>query len=424
MAIQNITLNGYNLQDSTVLTRKLDHQNISIDQSKLKIPHRDGAKQTNYSYSGRTIMIEGMLSSVTASGLDGKLDEFKKNIIGAMAVNLDFDYEGTTRRYVVNVKNVALPKEHYNLTMSPFSIECEAINPPFGLDTVSVSGITSTTLVSGTITGTTVISGTANPRPLIRFVVNTASTLTDIEFKNNTTATSIKISPTSFSNNDIVEIDTDLYTVNMNNAPVNFTGTLPTFTPGTNNWQISLYTTASGTSIDVQQTADTSQDFDVHAATTLAQTFTPATSGNFNQIDLKLDKYNSPTDDLTVNVKSGSLGGSGVLVATTTISRNNISTTAGWVSAIFSTPFALTAGTTYYIEITAFNTARSAGIFAWFADYINNPYANGKAYASTDYGNTYYTLNSSAADYCFKLYKTSGSSAKVGYGMQYTRRYL
>ena len=134
--VQNIMLNGYNLQSSTVITSKFDHEGIGIDQCKLKLPHRAGEKFIAYTYASRKITLEGHIVNQTSSDQDNNIDLLKQSTLGAMAVPLTFDYAGGSlnRKYNVNVVNVILPRDYYTLTYIPFSIEVEAVDPPYAQD--------------------------------------------------------------------------------------------------------------------------------------------------------------------------------------------------------------------------------------------------------------------------------------------------
>ena len=179
---QNIILNGYNLQSSTVITSKFDHEGIGIDQCKLKLPHRAGEKFIAYTYASRKITLEGHIVNQTSSDQDNNIDLLKQSTLGAMAVPLTFDYAGGSlnRKYNVNVVNVILPRDYYTLTYIPFSIEVEAVDPPYAQDLVSTNAYSTT--ISGTISSNFTIYGSANPRPKVTLTVTTKGTLSSFTF--------------------------------------------------------------------------------------------------------------------------------------------------------------------------------------------------------------------------------------------------
>lgn len=260
---QAITLNGYNLQSDTVFTESINHEQVVRDMAKVKIPHRDGEKLVSSTYGSRPIPIQGKIIVASISGMDGKIDEMKAALINSLGVNLDLDYAGTTRRFVVNVRSIAFARQYYSNTMVPFSIDCEAVNPPFGQGLTTVSGYFSTTQ-SGTWSATTsginatqnmTVSGTANPQPQITFTVNVSGSLRGFQVYNVTTNSSIYITTGTTTAADKFIINTKDYTVKKNGATfTTYSGIFPTFQPGVNQLLITAYGTAPdfayGTSVE------------------------------------------------------------------------------------------------------------------------------------------------------------------------------
>lgn len=97
-------------------------------------------------------------------------------------------------------------------------------------------------------------------------------------------------------------------------------------------------------------------------------------NGNVNAVLLKLTKFGNPTDNLTIEIRSGSQVGT--LLASSTIAGTSAPATPTEVIFTMNATVTMTAGTTYFIVMT-----RSGG---WSAsDYYQivsngaNPYANG-----------------------------------------------
>ena len=245
---QNITLNSYSLQSANIVTSKIDHEGIGIDESQVKIPHRDGEKLVSFTYGIRKITLEGNVIGSSIQDLDSQIDTLKKNVMGVTG-NLDIDYNGTTRRYSVHVQNIIITRDFYNLTIVPFRIECEAVNPSFGQDTASTNCYNDTA-VSGTFSAGNIItnfsatiSGSVNPQPIITFTVNVAGSITGFYLQNTTTNTGLNVIPSApINNSDVYVIDTSAYTITKNGIPLTtFSGTFPTFNLGTNNFVLNVY---------------------------------------------------------------------------------------------------------------------------------------------------------------------------------------
>lgn len=77
-------------------------------------------------------------------------------------------------------------------------------------------------------------------------------------------------------------------------------------------------------------------------------------------------------------------------------------TSPAWNKIEFASPVALTAGTTYYLKITAL-TGSTNDVFRWYVTYNSNPYSDGAAY-----------FNSTTAtnhDHDFRIHGVEGAGA-------------
>ena len=241
---QSITLNGNSIQSPNIISAHLVHENVQIDEGKVKIPHRHGEKLVSYTYSTKAITIDGSILNTTASGTDLTVD-LLKSYMGLQAVPLVFDYAGGSqnRQYTVNVLNVAFPRDYFHLTYVPFSMSLEACNPPFAYDTASTNQYLTTT--SGTLSASLTMGGTAPAAPII--TLTALGTLSGLAFNNTTTNTQINITVTTASGN-VISIDTNNYTVNLNGNPyTTYSGVFPTFLNGSNNFTVTPTGTAKYT---------------------------------------------------------------------------------------------------------------------------------------------------------------------------------
>lgn len=106
------------------------------------------------------------------------------------------------------------------------------------------------------------------------------------------------------------------------------------------------------------------------------QSFTAGTD-SIAAVALYLKKTGSP-GTLTVDIRTSI---SGTVIASTTIAASSVATSYGLVTATFSSPVALTSGSTYYIvATTAANNATNN--YQWGAQ-SGNPYSGGQAYQNT-----------------------------------------
>jgi hypothetical protein len=133
--------------------------------------------------------------------------------------------------------------------------------------------------------------------------------------------------------------------------------------------------------------------------TAVAQTFTPAISGERHYMNVYLGKTGTPTGRIWAEIRttSTSTPTSTVLATSDKLDVSVISTAANhFIRFVFRTPVTLTAGTMYALVITGDWTASDVNYAHWRADTSAPPYAGGAGYA-LNAG----TWVATAADYLF-----------------------
>ena len=246
--MQSILLNGVNFNSSVIITSKINHETLGIDEAKLKIPHRSGEKFINYTYASRQITLDGYFKTLTQaqSGnvLDQLIDSIKTSVMGKMGVPLVVGYAGTTRTYNVNVKNFVTTRDSYTITYVPFHLDLEAVDPPFGMgpQLTALNNYTISGSSLYTISGITV-SGTNSPQPVLRFHVSVAGDATDFGFTANGLTFRIGIDGTVYTGDYV--IDTFNNQVTYNGDPIASwafysQGTYPSFVVGSNVLQVDI----------------------------------------------------------------------------------------------------------------------------------------------------------------------------------------
>lgn len=250
MSVQGITLAGVSLQTAPFVVSKFVHEGTAIDESKIKIPHRPGEKMVAFTPASKAITLEGYIYDTSVSALDGDVDTLM-SLYGLQGVSLQYDYNGQTgtlgRVYTVNVLNITIPRDYYNLTAVPFTIKCEAINPPYQQSPIQLTSYVAA-VVSGTYSTTTsglvsnissAILGTATPIPYINFTVNVPGSLSSLQFTNLTTNTGMIVQLPTVVSGSQIQIDTTNFQVNFNGAKITtYSGTFPLFQIGTNNYTV------------------------------------------------------------------------------------------------------------------------------------------------------------------------------------------
>ena len=251
MSVVNILYNSYDLQTTadsanTILTKdiiekKLPEKIINLKQDTI----RDGFSVIDVQYTNKIITLSGWLISDTAANLRTLTDNFK-NYLRPNEKNLDIETYGGSpayRRYVCSCQSIDVPEEHWQTTQVPYA--AEFLCNPFG----KATSVTTVNLNSGSnITSTPYnespsITGTYKCKPTITITVVSETDLTAIKFENTTNLDWIQVAR-SFSAAEVLTINCESETVQVDGSNVDFTGVFPRFDPGTS--VLSTTTTDSG----------------------------------------------------------------------------------------------------------------------------------------------------------------------------------
>ncbi|HEC63655.1 MAG TPA: hypothetical protein ENI23_00010 [bacterium] len=256
---QDIKYNNNSFQttasaSATILTRDIQYRGIAAKNLNImEDTIRDGWKLVDEHYSNKTIHISGWLISDTGDNLKTLVDNVK-GYLRETEKNLDIETyggSGVYRRYVATPQNFEVQEEHWNITQVPFT--CEFMCQPFNKET-------STTTVDlnsgGAISGSpyneaVVLTGNYKAKPIITITVNSETDFTVFKWDNTTNSDWLQVA-TAFSAADVLVINCEIETVELNGTAIDFTGVFPNFDPGTNN--LTLTMTAAAFNIDVSFT--------------------------------------------------------------------------------------------------------------------------------------------------------------------------
>lgn len=154
---------------------------------------------------------------------------------------------------------------------------------------------------------------------------------------------------------------------------------------------------------------------------------TSGSSKSVGLIKLWLKKVGTPSDTLTLRVETSSAGDpSGTLAnvnATADVSESSLSTSYGWITFTYSTPFSIGSSTVYHLVLSTDRSQSDTDYVVWGADSSSPSYANGimHSYASSTWSDI------SGTDAIFELFEAgtqfdeplsvgsvSGDSAEIG----------
>ena len=251
MSSVNILYNSYSLQDVSVAAsqrlttniqyNQLPDKNISLKQDTI----RDGFDILSTQYSQKTITANGWLISDSGSNLKTLIDNFKNNL-RPKEQNLDIETyggSGVYTRWTATTQNIVIPEEHYQITQKPFEVSflCE----PFGKATTSttINLNSGNNIAASPYNEAISITGTYKAEPVITITVVSETTMTVIKFDNTTTGDWLQVAR-SFSAGEVLVIDCENETVQVDGTDVDFTGVFIGCDPSTNN--ITITTTDGG----------------------------------------------------------------------------------------------------------------------------------------------------------------------------------
>ena len=129
----SIIYNDYNLQTDYIVTNKITVDNFpSVDYEDFNLPRADWMWFLSKFYRSRNIEITWFLKHNTELDLQNLIDELKMNL---SKTNWIFKYitNSEYRQILANCIDVNIPKDHYNITLVPFTIQLKTLESYFYL---------------------------------------------------------------------------------------------------------------------------------------------------------------------------------------------------------------------------------------------------------------------------------------------------
>lgn len=215
-----------------IATNKIEHTDVPDKLASLyALADTDGSSIPSINYPSRKISIGGAIAGSTQDDLDSRIDTFKGYFRGK-DLNLDIDYNGTTRRYVATPNTVSV-KRQQKANYAEFAVEFICTNP-FGLDTSTTSLINSLNYTSASLTSTPTIGGTAPFQlPVFTITIDSLTGAGDyVQISNDNNDQQILLYGLGLANGDVIVIDCAERTVTVNGDEVNYYGTFLELPPG------------------------------------------------------------------------------------------------------------------------------------------------------------------------------------------------
>lgn len=240
----NLEFEGFSLQDTEHISTLIDAWSAPTRELvTFNIPRADGGGWNGDYFRKREVVVSGIIQKDTAAELNTELDTFKK----AMTVSQGYLYvkvNDEMRRIIATLQNtheMFKRREGYHITFTPFDLNFLALEPMFhGLDYTST---TFEDVADLSYPAEVEVEGTYRAQPVIVIILQVATGVTDVTFLNNTNSDEITVSA-SFVDGDVIVIDSENKSVQINGVEVDYDGIFPELDIGTNEFTIDVTGTA------------------------------------------------------------------------------------------------------------------------------------------------------------------------------------
>lgn len=364
-----LTFDGVSLLTTNIRTRYVKHESAPDREiTRLAIARRDGSIFVTQRYGEKVIRLAGTIKGSSQADLETRVDSFKE-LLSREQKKLVISWNGTTREYVASCLRHDLDSDHYHIDWRPWEVEF-LVSSGEGADPSTTNALTGEALTLDTPdTVVFVLQGSKPPRPIIEITGNNWPTgCLGIEVKNVDTGEKVQITNNvSWGTNSKITIDCDAKTIEHDVGgvvmPLDFIGTIPTFRIGTNTIQV-----AAGRLLVVGTTEPSISDVGATSAmgtnTRYAQSFSiPYTNNTFRTIRVPLQKFGTPTGDLTARIETDNGGKpSGTVVATFTLAASSIGASMAYFD-IDIAAFQLDANKTYWLVLYGASFDNSNGAY-------------------------------------------------------------
>jgi len=246
MARVQTNYDGVSLQTATIITQELQHE--SMDSKTLdiqRLANRDGGKFLAATFAPKSIRLKGQIRDSSMALLEDEIDAFKQ-LLNRQGKHLDIDYGTGTgkaeyRRYTVNSSRITLLRRHFNHTFIDWEAEFIVADPPFGTDLDTTTGVSESIESTSTQAFSFIAGGTYRPNPKISITFTEVAGVDGVTVRNTSTGDFIRVRKTpEYQNNDVIEIDTQLFTCTLNSVATAYDGIFPSFVVGGNDLRVSF----------------------------------------------------------------------------------------------------------------------------------------------------------------------------------------
>lgn len=245
-----ISFDGYSLidGDNAVYIREVDGWDMPVRKiDRDEKPRDDGYTVNDSRFTEKVITMKGEIYGTSPSHLRTVIDNLKTKLnSGEATLQLKESASDTALNFTATCSDAIFKR---NGNMATLILTFKASDPPFG-ESASQTTVSDSSITSSPHTDSISISGSTKPKPVITITVNSETSMTKIELENTTTGHSIEVER-AFSAGEVLEIDTENFTVEVDGSAVDYDGRFPEFDPGTNNYTLTI-TDGGAFNVDLQ----------------------------------------------------------------------------------------------------------------------------------------------------------------------------
>ena len=234
--MNSVSFNGTSLSTNPYTVKTVRHESMTDrDIFQYQLARESGAIMVNSEWKPKKIIIEGTIKGASSIELETNIDSFKREL-SYENKNLDVEYISGTRRYVATAQNITIERDHYHLTMAPYSVEF-FIPSGFGQSTSASTHQTQSIAVTSLETDSFVVGGTVEPFYSIQL---------DFEVANSVSKLSCTINGDRIEMNEAISagqtvvIDAENKKITIDGVEKRYNGLFPRLVLGTNNYVIGV----------------------------------------------------------------------------------------------------------------------------------------------------------------------------------------
>lgn len=227
----DIVFNNYGLQNSNIVTSEFQDENPPQKiYDKQNFPRGNGQIFVGSHQEVKTISLKGILKADSNSEFVTLLKEFRKYFRADNGILKKIE-AGELKQYIANLVSLNIPRAAWNTTFAEFEAVFNVFKP-YGFSDFRETK--TRTITAGTFTEELYHDGNVDEGKLISvFIFDSATNVTELSLTNTATGETIIITE-SFSAGDLLEINGEKETVQLNGSDVEFTGVIPTLNVGSN----------------------------------------------------------------------------------------------------------------------------------------------------------------------------------------------